>query len=166
MTRPSTEQADRTVLRALSRQAPTIDAATAEIARAAAELELPSPTIHVVSDVHSEYKKLRHIINNASGTLRPLVEQLLGDHLSAAEMQEFLSLIFYPGEMLEHLAPQLNDPEQLRSFARRSLGNLFEIVRCLGSRRSLRRVEQLFPAEYRDLLAELLFAPSSHRHPE
>lgn len=157
------ERADRAALRALGRQFPTLDAANAEIARLSAELRLPSSTTHVVSDVHGEHVKLRHVINNASGTLRPLVERLLGDRLSPAEMREFLSLIFYPAEMLERLAPGLADEAELRAFAGRTLGNLFEIVRTLGSRRSLRRVEQVFPAEYRELLSELLFAPSSHR---
>ena len=75
-------------LRALSRQFPTVDSALAEIARLSAEMTLPRETVHVVSDVHGEYVKLRHVINNASGTLRPLVEGLLGDRLSAQEMQE------------------------------------------------------------------------------
>jgi fructose-1,6-bisphosphatase len=34
--------------------------------------------VHIVSDVHGEHKKLQHILNNASGSLRPLVETLLG----------------------------------------------------------------------------------------
>src|SRR6266550_249738 len=64
------------MLRPLSREFANIDAATAEIVRFSAELTLPKGTIHVISDIHGEDKKLRHVINNASGTLRPLVEKL------------------------------------------------------------------------------------------
>ena len=39
-------------------------------------------------------KKLRHVINNASGTLRPLVERLLKDRLPPNEFEEFLTLIY------------------------------------------------------------------------
>jgi len=63
-------------LRPLAAQVPNVDAAVAEIARLSAELTLPKGTIHVISDVHGEDKKLRHVINNASGTLRPLVERM------------------------------------------------------------------------------------------
>ena len=58
-------------LRPLAEQYPTVDAALGEMARLAAELTLPKGTIHVISDVHGEDGKLRHVLNNASGTLRP-----------------------------------------------------------------------------------------------
>src|SRR5216684_2035425 len=87
-------------LRPLSRLYPTIDAAVAEMARLSAQLTLPMGTVHVISDIHGEYGKLRHVINNASGTLRPLVERLFADAVSPPEMQEFLSVLFYPRETL------------------------------------------------------------------
>src|SRR5947209_7920492 len=73
---------DLALLWPLSRQFPSIDAALAEVARLSAELMLPKGTVHVISDVHGEHLKLRHVINNASGTLRPLVERLFADELS------------------------------------------------------------------------------------
>ena len=67
------------ILRPLSRQFPNLDTALAAIARLEGELTLPKGTIHVISDVHGEHAKLRHVINNASGTLRPLVERMFKD---------------------------------------------------------------------------------------
>src|SRR3954469_19533291 len=90
-------------LRALSGRFPDIDSAMAEIARLAGVLTLPKGTIHVISDVHGEDKKLRHVINNASGTLRPLVHKLFDQRMNAGEFQEFLTLIFYPAEVVERL---------------------------------------------------------------
>src|SRR5436305_7329041 len=81
-------------LRTLSGRFPDVDSAMAEIARLAAVLTLPKGTVHVISDVHGEDKKLRHVINNASGTLRPLVERLFATRMSRGEFQEFLTLIF------------------------------------------------------------------------
>src|SRR5687767_1727402 len=78
------------LLRPLSKQIPSIDAAIAEIVRFSAELTLPKGTIHVISDIHGEDKKLRHVINNASGTLRPLVEKLFKTRYSKKEFQELL----------------------------------------------------------------------------
>jgi fructose-1,6-bisphosphatase-3 len=159
-------QANLAVLRSLSRQFPSVDAALAEAARLAGELTLPRGTIHIVSDVHGEHKKLRHIINNASGTLRPLVERLFGERLSAAELQDFLSLIFYPKEMLERLAPQLEDADKARVFALRVLRDLFELIRVLARRTSASRASKVFQPEYRELFRELLFEPSIERGPE
>lgn len=159
-------QRDLAVLRSLSRQFPGVDSALAEAARLSGELVLPRGTIHVVSDVHGEYKKLRHVINNASGTLRPLVEQLFAERLSAEELQEFLGLIFYPKEMLERLAPRLEDADEARGFALRVLRDLFELIRVLARRTSVSRASKVFQPEYRELFRELLFEPSIDRSPQ
>src|SRR5258708_39842707 len=100
-----TPSADRELasLRMLAEQFPNIDSATAEIARLSAVLTLPKGTVHVISDIHGEDKKLRHVINNASGTLRPLVESLFIGTMEPKEFQEFLTLIFYPAEVVARL---------------------------------------------------------------
>src|ERR1700738_5528438 len=90
-------------LEPLAHEVPNVDSAIAEIARLSAELTLPKGTIHVISDIHGEDKKLRHVINNASGTLRPLVEKLFKDRMPPEQFQEFLTLIFYPAEVVERL---------------------------------------------------------------
>jgi fructose-1,6-bisphosphatase III len=150
-------------LRALSGRFPDVDSAMAEIARLAAVLTLPKGTVHVISDIHGEDKKLRHVINNASGTLRPLVQKLFAERMNHAEFQEFLTLIFYPAEVVERLEETLTDPEQLRSFSTRILRHEFELVRVLAARYSLRRAMEVFPPEFRDLMAEMLHEPTTER---
>lgn len=153
-------------LKPLARRFPTPDAALGEIARLSAQLTLPKGVIHVVSDVHGEDLKLRHIINNASGTLRPLVERLFGERMSQQELQEFLTLVFYPREMLERREPELADPARRRAFAQRVLRDLFTMIRTLAHDYSLQHVNGLFPAEFADLLRELLHAPAAGRGQE
>jgi fructose-1,6-bisphosphatase-3 len=150
-------------LRALSGRFPDVDSAMAEIARLAAVLTLPKGTVHVISDIHGEDKKLRHVINNASGTLRPLVHKLFAERMDAGEFQEFLTLIFYPAEVVERLEQAQLDPEQLRAYCTRTLRHEFELVRVLAARYSLRRAMEVFPAGYRDLMAEMLHEPTTER---
>ena len=76
---------------------------------------MPKGTIHVISDIHGEDKKLRHVINNASGTLRPLVERLFKDRMSPDQFQELLTLIFYPAEVVDRLQQTLRDPQEQRA---------------------------------------------------
>ena len=64
--------------------------------------------------------------------LRPLVENLFADRLSPAEMQELLTLIFYPRETLERLGPSLPDAAAERAFCRGTLRRLFTVVRTPG----------------------------------
>ena len=121
-------------LRPLARRFGNPDAALAEVARLSGELTLPKGAVHIVSDVHGEDVKLRHVVNNASGTLRPLVEKLFGARFAKAELQEFLALIFYPREMLERLEKELTDPAHRQAFAQRVLPDLFTVVRALAAR--------------------------------
>ena len=151
------------LLRALARQFPTVDSAMAEIARLSAVLTLPKGTIHVISDIHGEDQKLRHVINNASGTLRPLIERLFASRMNPGQFQEFLTLIFYPAEVVEKLEQTLTDPKELRVFSIWALRHEFELVRVLAARYSLKRAMEVFPTEYRELLAEMLHEPTTER---
>src|SRR5688572_28943202 len=116
----TTDDAFTEVLRA---QHPTREQAAAEIGRLALELQLPAETVHVISDVHGEDVKLRHVINNASGRLRPIVERRFAGRCSPEEMRELLTLIFYPQETLTHLHRGSQDPRLTRT-----LFDLFELM--------------------------------------
>src|SRR5919112_1451664 len=143
-----------TLLRALAARYPTADLALAEAAALRASLGMPKGVVHVVSDVHGEYKKLRHIINNASGSLRSLVAQLFDGKLDEAEQQELLAVLYYPRELMEHLHGRMNDREARRAWVRRVLRSQFEIVRELSRSCRHRQVNALMPVEYAELFEE------------
>jgi fructose-1,6-bisphosphatase-3 len=155
-----------TLLRFLALKFPNIDAAMAEIARLSAILTLPKGTVHVISDIHGEDKKLRHVINNASGTLRPLIERLFAGRMEPKQFEEFLTLIFYPAEVTEQLEHTITDPAARREFAVRTLNHQFELIRTLAARYSLKRAMEVFPAEYKELISEMLHEPTTDRRRE
>ncbi len=142
-------------LRALRDQFPTAEAALAAIAGLRATLTLPKGTIHVVSDVHGEYVKLKHIINNASGSLRPLVDQTFAGRLGEAEKLELLNLIYYPRETF--MQQTFADAAARRDFVRRVCGLEFEILRVLSRRYDIATMEAVFPASFRAAFRELLY---------
>ena len=159
----SSLESDPAALRALSKQFKDTDAATAEIARLAAELTLPKGSIHVLSDVHGEDVKLRHIINNASGTLRPLVDRAFSER-SKSDREELLALLFYPSETLNQRLRGVS-AEGRRVFLLRVLGDVLVVIRTLASRTSIQRVASVFPAEYSEILREMLHESFSARGP-
>jgi fructose-1,6-bisphosphatase-3 len=152
-----------TMLRALAVRFPNADAVLAEVSALRAGLSLPKGTVHVVSDVHGEYKKLRHIINNASGTLRPLVESLFTNRLTEDELRELLAVLYYPREAMEYLAARLSDAATRQTWVRRTLRLQFEIVRQLDGVYRRAHVVSLFPPAYAELFAELLHEPIKTR---
>ena len=159
-------EADLATLELLASQFPNIDAAIAESARLAAVQTLPKGVVHVISDIHGEDQKLRHVINNASGTLRPLVEELFKNSMNENDRAEFLKLIFYPAEVTQRVGETLATPEQVKAYAQQMLEPQLELLRYLVSNFSLRLATDVFPAEYRELLLEMLHAPSTERGPE
>ncbi|HEY1559017.1 MAG TPA: fructose-bisphosphatase class III [Kofleriaceae bacterium] len=140
--------ADLTLLRALAKRYPNIPAALAELSNLWAILTLPAPTVHVVSDVHGEYEKLHQIINNASGSLRPLVERLLGD-------RALLPIIYRPRETWRASGLTLAD------FATRAT----VVMRELAHRYTLKHVERIIPDPFDPLFRELLFGKEVGRAP-
>lgn len=154
---------DLSSLELLAAKFTSTDAAIAEIARLSAILTLPRGAIHMISDIHGEDKKLRHVINNASGTLRPLVEEMFGARMSADELKEFLKITFYPAEVTERLEARLTDPEEQKEFAHKILKPQFELLSHLMGNYSLKLATEILPADYKNLLLEILHAPTCER---
>jgi fructose-1,6-bisphosphatase-3 len=155
-----------TQLRFLSKLYPTTDAALAQIAHLKSVLTLPKGTIHIVSDVHGEFKKLKHIINNASGSLRPLVEETFGERLTEEEKLNLLNLIYYPRETFSSLMSELSVSDSRSVFLRRTIRLEFEILRKLACQYSQKTLEKFFPEPYQILFRELLFEPLMNRKEE
>ncbi|MGJ8640118.1 MAG: fructose-bisphosphatase class III [Opitutaceae bacterium] len=154
---------DLSSLELLAGEHPNADAAIAEIARLSAVKTLPPGAIHIISDIHGEDKKLQHVINNASGTLRPIVEEMFSDRMSPEELTEFLKITFYPAEVTDQLEKDSMETGQLKEYALRILNPQFELLRHLMSNYSLQLATQLLPTDYKNLLLEILHSPTSER---
>lgn len=155
--------AELMLLQTLAQNYPTGNAALAEAAALHAALSLPKGVVHIVSDVHGEYKKLRHIINNASGSLRPLVNRLFKERLTDDAQQHLLATLYYPREYMEYERAELSDPERRRAWVRRTLRQQFEIVRALAHNYRRPQYVALLPAEFAELFEELHDEPFTGR---
>ncbi len=143
------------LLRALAHRFHTADAAVAEIAGLEAKLSLPAGIVHVISDVHGEDAKLRHVINNASGALRQLVDATLQGRLSGEEQARFLSVLYYPREAVRAFASQIIASGQRGEWVYRTMTLQFEIVRALRKNYRRDHFESLLDPHYRELFIEL-----------
>jgi len=143
----------------LSRLYPTTSAALAQLSAWEAELTLPKPSVHVISDVHGEHIKLRHVINNASGCLRPLVDRLFAKTLSGEERLQLLNLIYYPLEMSSFVFAKDPSASARKIFVRTSIQHQAEILRELAIHYPLKRIEATFPRDLDAFFRELVFAP-------
>jgi len=153
------------ILESLADDFPTGELALSEIAAIEARLTLPRPVTHVVSDVHGEFGKLRHVINNASGMLRTAVDDLLGTTISEEEKTQFMAVLYYPHELHRYIEEELSDPAVRRAWVKKTLRRQFTVVRELAHTRTGREVEDLAPEAFRRLFGALYKEPFSGRLP-
>ena len=151
-------------LHALAKRYPNVPAALAELANLGAILTLPKPTVHVVSDVHGEYVKLRQVINNASGSLRPLIDRLYGGSLEPAERNDLLALFYYPRETW--LAQTRGTSEQARREKLLWFVPLaITVIQDLARHYTLRHVDKIIPDPFDAMFHELMFSNELSRSP-
>ena len=74
-------------LEALSEQYPNIQSAAAEMINLHAILDLPKGTEHFLSDIHGEHEAFRHILNNASGSIREKIDDLFSNTLTSEQLR-------------------------------------------------------------------------------
>ena len=110
----------------------------------------------MISDVHGEDQKLRHVINNASGPSARWSSGCWGTSCGADDLTDFLALCFYPAEVVDRLGRTLAKPADVREFAKRTLRLQFVLVRELVARYSRKRAMRDFPDAWRPLLEEML----------
>jgi fructose-1,6-bisphosphatase-3 len=153
-------------LSAIAQLYPTTHAVLAEIANLEAILTLPKPTVHIVSDVHGEAVKFRHVVNNASGSLRPRLERLFAGRLAAAEITELLNLFYYPRETWQKLTATDGAPPARRALLERLLPRSVEVLRELARGYTLKHVGRILPDPFDELFFELIFGDAQARRPE
>jgi fructose-1,6-bisphosphatase III len=152
-------EASKPLLRELQQLYPSTEATLAMLASLRASLVLPKETIHVISDIHGEFKKLRHVVNNASGSLRPIVESIFQKSLREDEIRDLLNIIHYPNETYAVLKEQLSDTALRHKRLTKLLTQQCDVMRVLASKCRMSTIEAVLPSNFKDLFRELLFAP-------
>ena len=132
---------------------PSIQAAATEIINLRAIQNLPKGTEHFISDIHGEYEGFRHILRNASGSVRSKIDQTLGDYVSSAERSELASLIYYPELKLKELgkAGSLS-----REWYIIRLKQLVAVCRITTSKYNAAKVRKMLPADFESIIIELM----------
>jgi fructose-1,6-bisphosphatase-3 len=152
-----------THLHILAKRFPNVPAVLAELANLESVLTLPVPTVHVVSDVHGEDVKLRQVVNNASGSLRPLFERLYAG-LGAQAIEQLLTLTYYPHESWAVMVRGI-DGARRRELLHWVAGNAAIAIRDLARHYSLKYVAHVVPDPFDAVLRELVFADELVRQP-
>ncbi|MBR6801368.1 MAG: fructose-1,6-bisphosphatase [Eubacteriaceae bacterium] len=149
-----TISANKEYLQLLSDKFKSISSITAEIINLNAILNLPKGTEHFISDIHGEYEAFEHILRNCSGSIRRKATETLGEQISEDELNELITMIYYPKQKLMKLHEQgvIND-----EWYEKTIKNLVEVCKVSSSKYSHSKIRKSFPENYSYIIQELLF---------
>jgi fructose-1,6-bisphosphatase-3 len=158
MTRMSIDENQLHYLQLLSKQYPSIQAASTAIIDLAAQLSLPKGTEHFVSDVHGEYEAFRHVLKSGSGSIRRKINELFGNSLSTEEKRSLATLIYYPEEKLPLILKTVADEDE---WYRTTLFRLIRLCRFVSGKYPRARIRALLPHDLVAIIEELLHEQES-----
>lgn len=148
------ETLEKQYLETLSLMYPTATDAATQIVELSAAASLPKETEFFVSDIHGEFAAFSHILRNASGGIRELIDYVFGDALTAEERRALASLVYYPAERVAIEAE--SSPDQEIYYAE-TIKDLVVLARPLALRHTQSRVIDALPEQLAPLASELLF---------
>ena len=140
-------------LNVLSRQYPTVQAASTEIINLRAILNLPKGTEHFLSDIHGEYEAFLHIMNSSSGEVKEKLTDLFGDTLTQQEIKDLATLIYYPSPKLALISDENPDMD---NWYRATIHRLMLLCHLLSGKHTRRKVCTYMPQGYVHVIDELL----------
>ena len=146
-------QDNRKFLELLSRQYPTIQAASTEIINLEAIMNLPKGTEHFLSDIHGEYEPFLHILKNASGVIKNKVDDIFGNTITDQERRRLATLIYYPEEKLAYIKKQGRASDD---WYRITLHRLMEVCQVAASKYTRSKVRKALPTDFEYIIDELL----------
>ena len=144
---------DLKYLQLLSKNFPTISAASTEIINLEAILNLPKGTEHFLTDIHGEHEAFLHVIKNASGVIRKKVEDIFGHRLRESEKRDLCTLIYYPEEKLKFIQAREKDIDDWYTMI---LMQLLSVLGNVSSKYTRSKVRKALPNEYSYIIQELL----------
>lgn len=141
-------------LQLLSKNFPTVQAASTEIINLEAILNLPKGTEHFVTDLHGEYDAFDHVLRNASGVIKRKVEEIFGHALRDKDKRDLCTLIYYPDEKLKII--KLKKIRNMNEWYKIMLSYLVTVCSNVSSKYTRSKVRKALPQEYSYIIQELL----------
>ena len=139
-------KSDMRLLGLLAQSFPNVEAACTEIINLEAILNLPKGTEHFMADIHGEHEAFEHILRNASGNIKRKVKEIYAEELSAQEIRELCTLIYYPEEKLELIEAQEDGVSD--TFYSETLVRLIRVCQNICSKYTLSKVRKDLPKQY------------------
>ncbi len=144
---------DLSYLRLLSERYPSIRAASTEVVRLNARLDLPKGTEHFISDIHGEFDAFYHILKNGSGSIWRKIDEHF-ELLSEEEKRDLATLVYYPEQKLSLLLPNVQNQN---NWYRMTLLRLVKLAQLFSSKYIRQDVVAFIPDDYVAIVSHLVY---------
>lgn len=128
-----------------------------EIINLEAILDLPKGTEHFVSDLHGEYQAFQHVLRNGSGKVREKIRDIFVNELTADEISEFATLVYYPEEKLQIIKNNANNKQELQEWYTKIINNLIKLLPYVSSKYTRSKLRKALPEQFVYIIEELLY---------
>lgn len=142
----------------LSKEYPTIQAASARIISLQAMLSLPKGTEYFFSDLHGEHEAFLHLLRSASGVIRKKIDDLFEKTLPESERNALAMLVYYPEQQIQTAK---RTAENFDEWCRLTLYRLIDICGETASKYARSKVRGMLPPNFDWVIDELLHADGS-----
>jgi fructose-1,6-bisphosphatase-3 len=146
---------NRKYLELLSNKFPNITDAVSEVVNLQAIMNLPKSTEHFLTDIHGEHEAFNHVMQNASGAIRRKVVDELGSTVALEDLDELVTLIYYPTEKLE-LVKKEKKGRYLENWYELTIYRLVKVCRAAASKYTRSKVRKALPTDFAYIMEELL----------
>ena len=156
--------ADSQFLNLLAEKYPNQRAAKTEIFNLRAILALPKATEFFLSDIHGEYEAFRYFVRSGSGMIRMRIDEIFGELLTEAEMDDLAALIYNPEAEMSRR--DKSEPD-FDAWSKIAIRRLLMVCRTVSNKYTRSKVKKRLPAASSYIMDELLFAdnvPDRHRY--
>lgn len=144
---------DQAYLKLLSREYPSVKAASREIINLTAITGLPKGTEYFFSDLHGEYEAFIYLLRSASGIIREKIKETFGHIIPEDDQVELANLIYYPDK---NLARRTQEGKNNEDWQRITINRLVQICKEVSSKYTRSKVRKKMPAEFAYVIDELL----------
>ncbi|MGL4547827.1 fructose-1,6-bisphosphatase [Eubacterium aggregans] len=146
---------NRKYLELLSNKFPNITTAVGEVVNLRAILNLPKSTEHFLTDIHGEHEPFNHVMQNASGAIRRKVMDELGSTVALEDLDDLVTLIYYPEEKLD-LVKKCKKDRYLDNWYELTIYRLVKVCRAAASKYTRSKVRKALPSDFAYVMEELL----------
>lgn len=144
---------DLAYLKLLSREYPTIKAASSEMINLTAIRGLPKGTEYFFSDLHGENEAFIHLLKSSSGIIREKIKETFGYIIPEEEQAELAKLVYYPEQVLNETTMSEKDTDD---WKRINIYRLVQICKEVSSKYTRSKVRKKMPPEFAYVIDELL----------